>query len=438
VHSVRWLLEIEADSPDNPLVPLGRGNLVRAFVGGLAVACSLVLSACAIVDQFESRIYDSNLKSQNAMNQETLVNIVRASRFQTMNFVALTQLTGGQAETLTTGLPTVTFGPAQTIAQHQFQVTNSLSSGATGGFQSNPLVSTTFQSAMLSPISPRTLAMLASSHPREPVLYSVVEAIALSDGDFVVRFENDPTRQTDDAACKRLHGYTKKDLETFEAQCNYPAFLQLLQILISAGFTSELIPIEGVSQKDAPQAVGHLCFDRSRAISGYDATPVCGKPKRVAGKTTKSKPDTKKADKGQATPSPAPSGQLTNPQAIDTSAARLTIHGVGTFDVSFSFRSPVSVFRFYGVMYGQLNGGDYRYYSRPLANLLAPDEPFVNIVLNGGSAGCYTSIDYEGQNFCVPASSANTALIFTILQELRNLSIQSTDLNSAFTVRLSN
>jgi hypothetical protein len=430
---------------------------VKSLSYGVSVlAGGVLLASCAVVDQFEDRIYSGNLKSQNAMNQETLVNIIRASRFQTMNFVALTQVTGGLQETLTTGLPTITIGPAQTVAQHQFQVANSLSSQATGGFQSNPLVSTNFQAAMLSPASPRTVALLASSHPREPVFYSLVDSISLSAGNFIVRFENDETRKDNDPACERVHGnYTKSDLQIFEGHCNYSAFVEMLWLLLSAGLTSELIPVEGVSQKDAPQANGHICFDRSRAV--FYATPYCGQSKPPttkvkskdspsAGASPKPKPSPTSPPAQTSSPVPTPSptpiasptpGKPAPPKSTDSSVQRLTIRGVGTFDVMLSFRSPVAVFRFYGALYGQQDGGHYRYQARPLANLLGPDEPFIDII-SGSSSGCYTSIDYGGQPFCVPSYSSNTALIFTMLQELRNLSIQSTDLNSAFTVRLSN
>jgi hypothetical protein len=417
---------------------------VKAFYRSfLLVLFGAILSCCAVVDQFEERIYTSNVKSQNALNQETLVNIVRASRFQTMNFVALTQVTGGQSETLTTGLPTITFGPLQTAAQHQFPFTNSLSSGAIGGFQTNPLVSTTFQSAMLSPVSPRVVALLASSHPREPVFFSLVHAIILSNGPYIVRFENDPSRPYNDDVCAKLKSQLSKAvLQDLESGCNYPTFTYFLWKLIDAGISSELLPIENVAQKDAPQAQGHFCFDRSRALVGYDALPICGVasgPKVVASKAKKkegppieAKKEAPAAAGGMKKEASATVGTKKPAAAVQAPSARLEITGVGTFDLDFSLRSPVAVFRFLGALY-ENSGGIYRYRTQSLKNLLGPDEPFVNII-SGNVQSCYTSVYYDGQQFCVPAYSANTALLFTILQELRNLSIQSTDLNSAFTV----
>jgi hypothetical protein len=406
-----------------------------------ALIVSAIAGSCAIVDQFEERIYGSNLESQNAMNQETLLNIIRASRYQTMNFIALTQVSGGQQETLSTGLPTITIGPAQTVAQHQFQVSNSLSSQATGNFQSNPLVSTTFQSAMLSPVSPRTVALLAASHPREAVFYSLLDAIVLSDGKFIVRFENnevDATGASLDVHCSRLGGdYTRNDLQLFEGYCNYAAFTEMLRLLMSSGLTAELQPVENVAQKDAPLATGHICFDRSRRVIGYDASPVCGETKPVLApvpKPARSVGSSPAPDAATAAPPIAAKPVAPKPS---TNFQRLTIRGVGTFDVTFSFRSPVSVYRFYGTLFGQGGGGHYRYQASALKHFFAENEPFIAIT-SDASSGCYTSVTYGSQFFCVPSYAKNTALLFTMLQELRNLSIQSTDLNSAFTVRLAN
>ena len=82
----------------------------------IAALCSILVAtlsgSCAAVDQFGSRVRDGNLNSQDALNQETLLNIIRARDLQPLNFFAITQVSGGQTETLNTGMPTVTFGPA--------------------------------------------------------------------------------------------------------------------------------------------------------------------------------------------------------------------------------------------------------------------------------------------------------------------------------------
>jgi hypothetical protein len=97
-----------------------------------AIIVTLTLSSCASVDQYGSRIFDGNINSQSAMNQEILLNIIRASKFQSPNFIGISQISGGQTELLSTGLPTINIGPGQTAAQHVYSISNSLSSTVTG------------------------------------------------------------------------------------------------------------------------------------------------------------------------------------------------------------------------------------------------------------------------------------------------------------------
>jgi hypothetical protein len=166
----------------------------KRTVATLTNMCTaLLLASCGFVDHFGPRVYDNNLQSQDALNQETLLNIVRASRFQALNFVAISQLTGGQTETLSSGLPTVTFGPSQIASQKQWVFgSNSLSSVANASFQTNPLQTTAFQQGMMTPISPKTAALLMATLPHESVYYAILDGIKFKTDNYVYYFRNDP------------------------------------------------------------------------------------------------------------------------------------------------------------------------------------------------------------------------------------------------------
>jgi len=85
---------------------------------------SMLISAsafgCAFVDYFTPRQYALNLNSEEALNQETLLNIVRASQYRPMTFMAVSQLTGSQMENFNIGLATITFGPGKSAAAKEF------------------------------------------------------------------------------------------------------------------------------------------------------------------------------------------------------------------------------------------------------------------------------------------------------------------------------
>ena len=277
------------------------GSIVGAhiFRGVLISSLSVALAACAVVDRFGSRIYDHNLTSQDEINQEIVLNILRANQYQPLNFIAVTQVTGGQTETLTTGLPTITIGPAQTAAQHQFPISNSVASGATGGYQSAPLVSSAFQQGMMSPVSPKVLAYLLASHDRETVFYLALDSINITSGNTTVHYANDPSNDeglpdgcNQQSVKERLRN--PADRRAFlldERVCNYSKFVTFLTEGLYFGLSAELLsaaPSSGGNNKgggnasnnqgtgtnatSSPQATGRLCWDPGLAAPEFKKT----------------------------------------------------------------------------------------------------------------------------------------------------------------------
>lgn len=98
-------------------------------------------------------------------------------------------------------------------------------------------------------------------------------------------------------------------------------------------------------------------------------------------------------------------------------------------------RSPVAIVNYLGGLY---DFGDVRprYITRRPIDLLGDDKSFISI--SKDQQDWYVSVVFAGGQYCVPSSSKHTAMLIDILQELRNLNTSPTDLNSAFTVRVSN
>jgi hypothetical protein len=397
------------------------------------------LTACTVVDQFGSRVYHDNLTSQEVMNKEILVNIIRASRYQPLNFMAITQVTGGQTETLTTGLPTITLGPAQTVAQHQFPITNSVASGATGTFQTNPLVSSQFQQGMMSPVSPKILAYLLASHDRETVFNLVIDSINVTSGNTTVRYVNDPANDhglpggcTAESAAHALadpNGGHRFLLN--EDVCNYSKFINFVTEGMQYGVSAELVPApqslpargggaadQGgrnpvnmpggeINATATPQATGRLCWDAGLAIPERKAGVRGLKPVCVKHLT----------------------GQNTNED--------FSFQILGTLRFQLRFRSPAGIFTALGK---QLRDGS----AERVRSLLPPSqrvfhgEPLLTIKTDDTTGDCAVLAQYDGQTYCVPQGTDRTAMVFNVLQELKNLSTTPSDLNSAFSVRVVN
>ena len=63
---------------------------VRVCMRVFVVACALMLTGCSLVDgALAPRAYDINQGTQNVRESGILLNIVRASRSEPLNFVAL-------------------------------------------------------------------------------------------------------------------------------------------------------------------------------------------------------------------------------------------------------------------------------------------------------------------------------------------------------------
>lgn len=419
----------------------------------------LILQGCASVDQYGSRILDANLNSQNALNQEILLNIVRASRFQSGNFIAISQITGGQSEQLSTGLPTISLGPGQTAANHVYQVSNSVVSGVTGGYQSNPLISTAFQNGMLTPVSPRTVALLIGSHPREIVFFLLVNGIEvkLHTGETVF-LGNDPSLDLppdgDPRGCDDIVSSSSgKELLYPGGVCTYTKFSFLMKSLIGNGLTAELIDSGSPANQGASSSSGssgssvglpgQLCFDPALGGKNYQIEigrnfkNICGpanpkSPKPTLTATNSLSVKTTAADKTETTKSTSTTGPIQEPSLPKNIS--FNYPGFGKVELRPVFRSPIGVINYLGVFLRQQPLFAH-YVTYRAQQVLPENEPYLNVVpISAG--GCYTSLNYMGQSYCVPATSMHTAMIMDIVETLRNLSITPADLNSAFTVRL--
>ena len=103
--------------------------------------------------------------------------------------------------------------------------------------------------------------------------------------------------------------------------------------------------------------------------------------------------------------------------------------------IDFVFRSPDAIYKYFGKVLRDQTGSRIRLSSSELANI--DGGPIPNIV-RGQGPGCFVSAHYAGDAYCVPNEALATAMVFDVLQQLRNLSITPSDLNAAFTVRLAN
>jgi len=427
-----------------------------------------LLGSCAVVDQYGSRAYDGNLNTQNAINQEVLVNIIRASRYQAISWNPASQITGTQTEQLTTGLPTI-FVPTS----EPNTITNSLQSGVGGGFSTAPLATTAFQAGMLTPVDLKTLASLATYYPRDVVFFALIAAVdvkSVSSGRYA-RLINDPSAAyyNVDVPLGDLD-QTRCSSELFQhpgpqvffgpsqpADCSYEKFANLLGVLIYNGLYTELeqIPALQPAQAQANQSnivtFGAFCFNkpfvpqRLLEIQG-SSFPSCGQGRKVpAGGTVQvTTTQTNKFDDRVVnidTKSKTKQTVTTTNSVLPITGKnfRVRFAGIGWVELNFELRSPNGFLSYLGSWYkvGREVSFVSKYYHSVPAQTIFNGGPYLAI-RDGLPSSCYSWVNYDGGPYCVPKDATHTSMLMDIAVILRNLNISPADLNAPVSVRVTN
>jgi hypothetical protein len=219
-----------------------------------------VVGSCATVDQFGYRASAGNLSVQDSVNQEVLLNIIRASQYRSFSWNPVNQATSNTTLGVTAG-PTFTFGLNN--AGTPYSSTGGVTGNLTGGYTSSPLVTTSFQLGMITPITPKTLASLLTYYLREVIFYALVDSINIrlvATNEFS-RLVNDPAQDYldindptsfDEQRCYNIARRSNPRASLFPGtQCSYSKFRALMQTLIEEGLFAELIEYPTTSAAQA-------------------------------------------------------------------------------------------------------------------------------------------------------------------------------------------
>ncbi len=215
------------------------GHFFRVCV---SIASCISLFGCQFFDAatYEPRSYELNLGTQNLREQLVLLNVVRASRFEPLNFTTLSKYTASGSVNVGGGL-TKNVGVDYELVNKGTSLTSFVTAGATpanvlgitaGGNTSNSfdvvsLDNSEFYNNFLQTLTPENVNLLVNAGlSREVVFYSVIKAIDInlsSDGRNLfggvyprLRFFNDPANAT-------WAGIPREDHEASYNQCECEA-----------------------------------------------------------------------------------------------------------------------------------------------------------------------------------------------------------------------
>jgi len=157
----------------------------------VGLASSFFLSGCQVLDMatYEPRTYEVNLGTQNLREELILLNVVRASRFEPLNFTALSKYTAsgsmgaGASASKNIGIDFALFKGGSpsgaTVGSSPLNTVGGSGSMTTGNsFDLSPLDNSDFYQNFLATLTPQNVNLLVNAGlSREVVFYSVVKAI---------------------------------------------------------------------------------------------------------------------------------------------------------------------------------------------------------------------------------------------------------------------
>jgi hypothetical protein len=407
-------------------------HCVRFFLAAFWAVLAVTVGGCTLVDgTLSPRAFDINQSTQNVRESGILLNIVRASRSEPLNFVALSRYTGTGSLGANGGLSRndlQRFGTPTSIATKGI-FTGAVNVNAGNAFDVGTLENRDFYGGFLSPLDLEGLNLLLNAGlSREVVFHSVMQAFRVTHTNGTAYlYENNPS---DDAwhgtprssACASLYDGRESAFEpvfltpiwqaSHEHDCRYQKFLYFMRLAIRYGVTVEAIPLpqpyfgdsdrrrggrdmDRMRDRDrdrssGPTAVYFVCYDP--AIAAENGLPIpknsdvaCGGRKKVVGRTH-------------------------------------------DFEFRFDFkrpiagitpvvRSPYAVFQFYGQLLATDSLGRVRLSLLSRRDALPREPTLLTIDKSGGD--CFARALYNGELYCVPnEGTRNTKEVFVLLNTL--------------------
>lgn len=337
------------------------------------VVAAAALAGCVAQGEIQNHVERINKSVGTSRNEAILLNIVRASRNEPLYFTSLPSVTGQGNMSLNTGLPAVTFGPGQTVAQKQYTITNSLYNSASSTFDVGLLESKGFYDGLLRPINlPEANLILHQGFSRALVFSVLVDRVRITSGDVVEEIRNAPV---DPEEFRRFEEYL------------YLAVFYGLTVEVAAGPDGE------------PES--RLCFDQ--ALAGPEQKPFVRRSPIQCARG----PGGTAWTRGR----PAELAFLIDgkPQSIEI-----------------ILRSPNQIFQYLGSMVGPASkGSTVTLYGDTPGSTQGP----LMVVTTDPRAGCFARVTYDGVAYCIPdAGSDNTKRIFQILNQILALNTSPEDI----------
>lgn len=396
---------------------------LRSAVLACALFAGVSLSACAVLDRVDPRYDNVNRATAYARNQSILLNIIRASQYAPLNFLAFSKITGQMQATVGAGMPNFLLGPAPVTGSLPPQkdvvfnnTTLNSTASATNSFDISILESKDFYSALLRPVDLVTLHFfIRQGYSRQLLFWLFADSVEETIAGKTYGYRFQPGK---DPGCNAPFGEER-------GKC----FRDLVDIAFATGLTVETRTVE-VSRTRAGQRVtstrtyGRFCFD---AVAAAEAQRDLIPDARARIRRLLASPRHLPRCRGPWNPGGRPGHEA------DADTLEFIQPGTpyGTVHYRIVPRSTFGIYQFLGRVLAAPDSDDARILAASGEN-----DKLLTIVPNR-TEDCFDRVFYEGVDYCVPQEAKYTKQILQLLAQLLALQTQAGDLAVTPTVRIS-
>jgi hypothetical protein len=384
-----------------------------------------LLSACAFVDNIAPRHDQINRGTEEARNKAILLNIVRASHDEPLNFVAFSKVSGTTQMGYTVGVPTFLLGPnpagvaALPIPGRDviFGSTTNLSStgSASNNFDISTFETKDFYDALLRPVDLPTLNyFIRQGYPRELLFWLFTDTIE----EFVrgKSYGYHYVPGNPEKGCNVILGRRK-------------CFEDLVEIAVATGLTVETKSIETPKgqQKGGARLYARFCFDKLLQMRNDLGDTERGIMELQHLQSLIWSRAHLPACRTNWDPGAKASAKKNNTET-DTLIFEQPATPVGPVRYRIVTRSTFGIYQFLGHLLARGTDDGLNLTEITDNNLLT--------IIRGDGQNCFQALNYKDANYCVPETAKNTKLIFQLLAQLVALQTSSQDLAITPTVRV--
>jgi hypothetical protein len=359
---------------------------------------AILLGGCAALDHVENRVLTANRVSATASSETILLNIVRASRNEPLNFTNLTGLTGHDTGSI--ALPTTTWPPhllpTYGITNGTGQVTVS------NDFNVSVPDDPNSYAALLAPVNPAIIGLLIKQgYPRQLIFSLLIDHVKILSDDKYRNFKgsyfNDPLSHDDVAR-----------------------FTSELENLVILGLTVESDNESMPSTKVVPSYL--LCFDKKLPVPNFfgDSSALAQfGPKCDAYNPNESWKDARSSD-------PTQTKKVGTKVVLQEARPYYHVYYPNGDIIRISTRSVFGIYEYLGRLVRR--GESLK------ARFSDVEDPYLFSV-SSDLTDCFVSISDMGRVYCVPNSANNTKRIFAIIRQLIGILTAPSNQPSTQTVR---